>query len=207
MAATRWLTFDCYGTIADWNSCMLSALEPVAGGQGAALLTAYHQAESILEAGARWRPYREILTDGLALAAQRSGIALAAGGSGALVDAWPGMEIFDDVAEALADLVRSGWRLGVLTNCDDDLFSSTAAKLPAPFEVVVTAQQVRSYKPDLGHFRKFAELTGATPDSWIHVANSWVHDILPASRMELRSDWVDRGRTAHPHKVGERRII
>ena len=206
MAATRWLTFDCYGTIADWNSCMLSALEPVAGGQGAALLTAYHQAESILEAGARWRPYREILTDGLALAAQRSGIALPAAASDALVAAWPGMEIFDDVAEALTDLVRSGWRLGVLTNCDDDLFSSTAAKLPAPFEVVVTAQQVRSYKPDLGHFRKFAELTGATPDNWIHVANSWVHDILPASRMGLRSVWVDRDRTGHPAKFAERRI-
>ncbi len=180
MAATRWLTFDCYGTIADWNSCMLSALEPVAGAQADALLGAYHRAESILEAAPQWRPYREVLTDGLALAAQRSGIALAAGAAGALVAAWPGMEIFPDVAEALTDLVRSGWRLGVLTNCDDDLFASTAAKLPVPAEVVVTAEQVRSYKPDLGHFRKFAELTGATPASWIHVANSWVHDILPA---------------------------
>jgi 2-haloacid dehalogenase len=206
MAATRWLTFDCYGTIADWNSCMLSALEPVAGGQAAALLGAYHRVESILEAGPRWRPYREILTDGLTLAAQRSGIALPAGGSGALVAAWPGMSIFDDVAEALTDLVRSGWRLGVLTNCDDDLFSSTSEKLSMPFDVVVTAQQVQSYKPDLGHFRKFAELTGATPDTWIHVANSWVHDIAPASRMGLRSVWVDRDRTGHPAKFAERRI-
>jgi 2-haloacid dehalogenase len=206
MAATRWLTFDCYGTIADWNSCMQSALEPVAGGQAAALLAAYHRAESILEAEPQWRPYREILTDGLALAAQRSGVALAAGASGALVAAWPGMEIFDDAAEALTDLVRSGWRLAILTNCDDDLFSSTSAKLPVPFEVVVTAQQVQSYKPDLGHFRKFAELTGATPDSWIHVANSWVHDIAPAARMGLRSVWVDRDRTGHPAKFAERRI-
>ena len=142
MAATRWLTFDCYGTIADWNSCMLSALEPVAGTQ----------------------------------------------------------------AEALADLVRSGWRLGVLTNCDDDLFESTAEKLPTPVEVVVTAQQVRSYKPDLAHFRRFAELTDATPANWIHVANSWVHDILPAARMGLRSVWVDRDRTGHPAKFAERRI-
>lgn len=181
MAATRWLTFDCYGTIADWNSCMLSALEPVAGAQADALLGAYHRAESILEAAPQWRPYRDVLTDGLELGAQRSGVALPAGASGALVAAWPGMEIFPDVAEALTDLVRSGWRLGVLTNCDDDLFASTAAKLPVPAEVVVTAEQVRSYKPDLAHFRKFAELTGATPASWIHVANSWVHDILPAS--------------------------
>jgi 2-haloacid dehalogenase len=206
MAATRWLTFDCYGTIADWNSCMLSALEPLAGGQAEALLGAYHRAESILEAGPQWRPYREILSDGLGLAALRAGVPLPPGASDALVAAWPGMAIFADVAEALTDLVRTGWRLGVLTNCDDDLFSSTASKLPAPVEVVVTAEQVQSYKPDLAHFRRFAELTGATPDNWIHVANSWVHDILPASRMGLRSVWVDRDRTGHPAKFAERRI-
>src|ERR1700691_560243 len=57
MAATRWLTFDCYGTIADWNACMLSALEPVAGASAGALLAAYHRAESIVEAGPQWRPY------------------------------------------------------------------------------------------------------------------------------------------------------
>ena len=206
MAATRWLTFDCYGTIADWNSCMLSALEPVAGGQADALLGAYHRAESILEAGPRWRPYREVLIHGLALAASRAGVALPPGAEDALVDAWPGMSIFPDVAEALTDLVRSGWRLAVLTNCDDDLFASTAEKLPAPVEVAVTAQQVQSYKPDLAHFRRFAELTGATSDNWIHVANSWVHDILPASRMGLRSVWVDRDHTGHPAKFAERRI-
>jgi 2-haloacid dehalogenase len=206
MAASRWLTFDCYGTLADWNSCMLSALEPVAGPQAGTLLAAYHRAESILEASLPWRPYREVLTEGLALAARRSGVRLPAGAAGALAAAWPGMEIFDDAAEALTDLVRSGWRLAILTNCDDDLFESTAAKLPVPFELVVTAQQVRSYKPDLGHFRKFAELTGATPASWIHVANSWVHDIAPAARMGLRSVWVDRDRTGHPAKFAERRI-
>jgi 2-haloacid dehalogenase len=206
MAATRWLTFDCYGTIADWNSCMLSALEPVAGAHADALLAAYHRAESILEAGPGWRPYREILADGLALAADRAGVPLAPGAERALVAAWPEMAIFPDVAEALADLIRSGWRLGVLTNCDDDLFESTAKKLPAPVEVVVTAEQVQSYKPDLAHFRRFAELTGATPASWIHVANSWVHDILPASRMGLRSVWLDRDRTGHPAKFAERRI-
>jgi 2-haloacid dehalogenase len=185
---------------------MLSALEPVAGAQAAALLAAYHRSESILEAGPQWRPYREILTEGLALAAQRTGVPLAPGAAGALVAAWPGMSIFDDVAEALADLTATGWHLAVLTNCDDDLFESTAAKLPAPVELVVTAEQVRSYKPDLAHFRKFAELTEATPASWIHVANSWVHDILPASRMGLRSVWVDRDRTGHPAKFAERRI-
>jgi len=206
MAATRWLTFDCYGTVADWNACMLSALEPVAGAGSGALLAAYHRAESILEAGPKWRPYREILTDGLALAARRTGVSLPAAQAGVLVEAWPRMTIFPDVAEALAALASAGWHLAVLTNCDDDLFAGTSAGLTAAFEIVVTAEQVRSYKPDLGHFRKFAEMTGATPATWIHVANSWVHDILPASRMGLRSVWVDRDHTGHPAKFAERRI-
>ena len=206
MAATRWLTFDCYGTIADWNGCMLGALEPVAGAHAAAVLAAYHRAESVLEARPQWRPYREILTSGLTWAAQRTGVPLSPGDATAFVSAWPSMPIFDDVAEALGTLVSDGWQLAILTNCDDDLFATTAARLPVPFEVVVTAEQVGSYKPDLGHFRRFAELTGATPDNWIHVANSWVHDVLPASRMGLRSVWVDRDRTGHPAKFAERRI-
>jgi len=206
MPGTRWLTFDCYGTIADWNACMLGALQPVVGGHAPSLLATYHRAESILEAGPEWRPYREVLTDGLDMAARRSGIAITPEQAGAFVTAWPEMQVFPDVAEALDALVSFGWRLAILTNCDDDLFAATSASLPVPFDVAVTAEQVRSYKPDLGHFRKFAEMTGATPANWIHVANSWVHDILPAARMGLRSVWVDRDHTGHPAKFAERRV-
>jgi 2-haloacid dehalogenase len=206
MPSPRWLTFDCYGTLADWNSCMLGALEPVAGANAASLLARYHLAESIVEARPRWQPYRDILTEALALAARRSGITVSPGQAEVLEAAWPQMPVFDDVGEALGTLASFGWRLAILTNCDDDLFATTAARLPVPFDLVVTAQQVRSYKPDLGHFRKFAELTGATPANWIHVANSWVHDIAPAARMGLRSVWVDRDRTGHPAKFAERRV-
>ena len=207
MAATRWLTFDCYGTIADWNSCMLSALEPVAGAQADALLGRVppgrvHPRGRAAVAPVPGHPHRR------ARAGRRAerGRAARPGPRARWSTAWPGMAIFPDVDEALADLVRSGWRLGVLTNCDDDLFETTSEKLPAPVEVVVTAQQVRSYKPDLAHFRRFAELTDATSANWIHVANSWVHDVLPAARMGLRSVWVDRDRTGHPAKFAERRI-
>ena len=206
MPGTRWLTFDCYGTIADWNACMLDALQPVAGVHAEPLLAAYHRAESILEARPFFQPYREVLTDGLGLAARRVDVPLAEGKTGAFVEAWPSMPIFPDVAEALGTLASFGWRLAILTNCDDDLFAETSAQLPVSFEVVVTAEQVRSYKPDLGHFRRFAELTGATPANWIHVANSWVHDIAPAARMGLRSVWVDRDHTGHPAKFAERRV-
>jgi 2-haloacid dehalogenase len=206
MPGTRWLTFDCYGTIADWNTCMLGALRPIAGAHAESLLAAYHKAESILEALPQWRPYRDVLTDALALAARRAGISVRPEQAGAFVGAWPSMPLFPDVAEALGALTAQGWRLAILTNCDDDLFAETSANLPVPFEVVVTAQQVRSYKPDLAHFRKFAEMTGATPGNWIHVANSWVHDVLPAGRMGLRSVWVDRDHTGHPAKFAERRV-
>jgi 2-haloacid dehalogenase len=206
MPGTRWLTFDCYGTIADWNTCLLGALQPIAGNHAQSLLTAYHKAESIIEALPRWRPYRDVLSDALALAARRTGISIRPEQAGAFGTAWSSMTAFPDAAEALGALGSQGWRLAILTNCDDDLFALTAANLPVPFDVVVTAQQVRSYKPDLAHFQKFAEMTGATPGNWIHVANSWVHDVLPAARMGLRSVWVDRDRTGHPAKFAERRV-
>jgi 2-haloacid dehalogenase len=206
MAGDKWLTFDCYGTIADWNTCMREAIEPVAGAGAAAVLAAYHQAELVVEAGPSWRPYRDVLTAGLALAARRAGVPLSGADAGAFVAAWPRMTVFPDVGPALRDLARDGWRFAILTNCDDDLFASTAPKLPIAFDLVVTAEQVRSYKPELGHFRKFAETTGATSANWIHIANSWVLDILPAARMGLRSIWVDRDLTGHPAKLAERRI-
>lgn len=205
MADDKWLTFDCYGTIADWNAGMSAALTQVAGPSAATLLANYHRAELVLESGA-WRPYRDILADGLRIAAQRARLPLEEADEAAFARAWPRMPLFDDAGAALTALVSDGWKLAILTNCDDDLFATTKSRLPAPFAVTVTAQQVRSYKPDLVHFRKFAEITGATPENWIHVANSWVHDILPAARLGLRSVWVDRDLTGHPAKLADRRV-
>jgi 2-haloacid dehalogenase len=202
----KWLTFDCYGTIADWNTCMGGALEAIAGAEAGRLLAAYHQAELEIEAGPGWRPYREVLTAGLARAAAREQITLSRGGEEAFVRAWPDMPVFDDAGPALTRLRERGWRLAFLTNCDDDLFATTRTRLPAPFDLWVTAEEVRSYKPDLAHFRKFAEKTGVTKADWIHVANSWVHDMMPAARMGLRSVWVDRDLTGHPAKLADRRV-
>ena len=207
--ADKWLTFDCYGTIADWNSGMGSALADLAGVSGAdagRLLTAYHQAELEIEADPQWRPYREVLTAGLARAAEREGVRLPRGGEEAFVRAWPNIPVFDDAGPALATLRERGWRLAFLTNCDEDLFATTRSRLPVPFDEWVTAEEARSYKPDLGHFWRFAEKTGAARADWIHVANSWVLDILPAARMGLRCVWVDRDLTGHPAKLADRRI-
>ena len=207
--ADKWLTFDCYGTVADWNTCMVGALEGIAGLSGAdagRLLAAYHQAELEIEAGPGWRPYREVLTAGLARAAAREDITLPRGGAETFVRAWPDMPVFDDAGPALAALREHGWRLAFLTNCDDDLFATTRTRLPAPFDLWVTAEEVHSYKPDLAHFRKFAEKAGTSKANWIHVANSWVHDMMPAARLGLRSVWVDRDLTGHPAKLADRRV-
>jgi 2-haloacid dehalogenase len=185
---------------------MGAALEAIAGAKAGRLLVAYHQAELEIEAGPGWRPYREVLTAGLARAARREQITLPRGGEEAFVRAWPDMPVFDDAGAALTTLRERGWRLAFLTNCDDDLFATTRARMPAPFDLWVTAEEVRSYKPDLGHFRKFAEKTGVTRANWIHVANSWVHDMMPAARMGLRSVWVDRDLTGHPAKLADRRV-
>ena len=207
--ADRWLTFDCYGTIADWNTCMGGALTTIAGVSWAGagrLLAAYHQAELEIEAGPEWRPYREVLTAGLARAAAREHVRLPPGGEEAFVRAWPGMPVFDDAGPALAALREVGWRLAFLTNCDEDLFAGTRARMPVPFDLWVTAEEVHSYKPDLAHFRTFAEKTGAARADWIHVGNSWVHDMMPAARMGLRSVWVDRDLSGHPAKLADRRV-
>jgi 2-haloacid dehalogenase len=204
--ADKWLTFDCYGTIADWNTGMGAALETIAGKDSGRLLAAYHQAELELEAGPGWVPYREVLTAGLARAAERENVLLPEDGEQAFVRSWPDMPVFEDAGPALSALRDLGWRLAILTNCDDDLFETTRPRLPVHFDVVVTAQQVQSYKPDLRHFRAFAEKTKAGKENWIHVANSWVHDILPAARVGLRSVWVDRDLTGHPAKLADRRV-
>src|SRR5216684_4354153 len=132
--ADKWLTFDCYGTVADWNSCMGAALAAIAGVSGS-------DASRLLAAG-------------LARAAEREGITLRSGSEEAFVKAWPDMQVFDDAGPALTSLREHGWRLAFLTNCDDDLFATTRARMPAPFDLWVTAEEVRSYKPDLAHFRK-----------------------------------------------------
>jgi 2-haloacid dehalogenase len=207
--ADKWLTFDCYGTVADWNTCMRGALEGIAGisqTDASRLLIAYHQAELELEAGPGWRPYRDVLSAGLARAAEREELALPPGGPETLVRAWPDMQVFPDAGPALTALRERGWRLAFLTNCDEDLFASTRTRVPVPFEEWVTAEEVHSYKPDLAHFRRFEEKTGVIRTNWIHVANSWVHDMLPAARMGLRSVWVDRDLTGHPAKLADRRI-
>lgn len=180
---TRWASFDCYGTLVDWEAGMRGALGDDA------LLAAYHDAEREVQA-APFEPYREVLAAGLRRAAERCGAVL--DDEHVLARTLPEWPVYDDVGPALRRLRQDGWRLAILSNVDRDLIAGTLERLPVEFEIVVTAEDVRAYKPDLAHFRAFADRAGAH-EAWVHVACSLHHDIAPAGALGVPSVWIARG--------------
>jgi 2-haloacid dehalogenase len=188
-----WVTFDCYGTLADWLGGMRGALERHVGADDAErLLHAYHDLEAEVEARRPAPSYREVLTETLRRAAERERIVLPPGAERTLVEHWHELPIFDDVGAALGALRDAGWSLAILSNCDDDLLATTLERMPVPFDLTVTAEQVGSYKPDPGHWNAFAERTDGDRGRWVHAAQSWFHDIVTAAELGLPSVWVDR---------------
>jgi 2-haloacid dehalogenase len=201
VAGDRWVTFDCYGTLVDWWTGMGDAAKSVAGNKSGEVLDAYHAQELILEAERPAHSYRHVLQEGLRRAAEQTGVQLSGDGDRTFVNTWTEMPIFDDVGPALSQLREAGWRLAILTNCDDDLIAETQEHIPAHFDMVVTAEQVGSYKPDLEHFHAFRERSGVGEGDWVHAACSWMHDILPAARVGIPRVCVDRDRSGHPPGV------
>jgi 2-haloalkanoic acid dehalogenase type II len=192
------LTFDCYGTLIDWEAGLLAAFAPVLAAHGVEadpedLLARYARHEASAEAGP-YRRYRDVLASGLdgvgsELAFEPSADERAAFG-GSVVD-WPA---FPDSAAALARLTTR-FRLGVLTNCDDDLFAASNAKLGVTFDWIVTAEQVGSYKPAEANFQALFErlaADGVARDRILHVAQSLFHDHAPAKRLGMTTVWIDR---------------
>jgi 2-haloacid dehalogenase len=192
MSAPGWITFDCYGTLVDWNRGITAAMESVAPGRGAELRALYERVEPEVQAERPFRRYREVLAEGLRRSARIAGVELAAGDDRALAASLPEWPVFDDVGPSLGALHDAGYRLAVLSNVDPDLFAATRERLPVEIDLVVTAADVESYKPGLAHFERFRELSGAIPGEWVHTARSWFHDIVPAHRLGVPSVWVNR---------------
>jgi 2-haloacid dehalogenase len=185
------LTFDCYGTLIDWEAGLLAVLRPlVPEATDDQVLEVYAGHEARLEAG-DWLPYRTVLAEALADTCADFGVQvtpemmLAFGGS---VAGWPA---FPDSAAALAQL-RTRFDLGVITNCDDDLFEFSNERLGKPFRWVITAAQLKSYKPAKRNFEIALERIGVPRDRLVHVAQSLFHDHVPAKALGLRSVWVNR---------------
>jgi len=111
---------------------------------------------------------------------------------------------FNDVESLLAELRRRGYKLGVLTNCDDAQFEAAHRTFRKPFDLFVTAERIRARKPDLWHFRAFQLLAQVRKDHWVHIAADWQQDIVPAEAFGIHRVWLDRDGTGEPRRVGPR---
>jgi len=190
--ADRWLTFDCFGTLIDWRHGIQTTGELLFPGHGKAFLDAYIGLEAEVESEGSFKRYRAVLTETTRRAASRLALELRPDDATALVSTIPYWPPFDDVGPALAELRREGWKLALLTNCDRDIIALTQRRLPASFDAVVTAEDVSAYKPSPAHFRLFQSTFGSSAGAWIHVAQSYFHDIRPTHELGISRIWVNR---------------
>ena len=190
--ADRWLTFDCFGTLIDWRHGIQTTGELLFPGRGADFLDSYIKVEAEVETEGSFRRYRAVMTETVRRVAQRLSLDLKPDDATALVSTIPYWPAFADVGPALAALRREGWKFALLTNCDRDIIALTQRRLPASFDAVVTAEDVAAYKPSPAHFLLFKSTFGASAGAWIHVAQSYYHDIRPASELGIRRIWVNR---------------
>jgi 2-haloacid dehalogenase len=180
----RWASFDCYGTLIDWNAGIRGELARVFGQQRAdELLERYHELEPELEADGA-RSYREVLTEAM----RRLGAP--AGEEDALARSLPEWRPFPEVPEALERTRERGWKLAILSNTDRDFIDASMARLGVPFELAIVASEIGSYKPARGHWQAFERETGRRPD--VHVAASLFHDVAPANELGLATVWINR---------------
>lgn len=190
------ITFDCYGTLIDWDGGIAGAFARAVAETRARLdpgrvLEVYEEIEAEVEAEP-YRSYREVLTESARRVARRLGWALPEARAGFLADSLPLWIPFPDTNAALERLFKAGYRLGILSNVDDDLLAGTRKHFTVPFDPIVTAQQVRSYKPAAGHFLTARERIGGA--RWLHAAQSPFHDVTPAKRHGIPAAWINRKR-------------
>jgi 2-haloacid dehalogenase len=188
---SRWATFDCYGTLVDWRAGIGAELERLLG-DGDLLLERYHEVEPRVQ---RERPdaaYRDVMASVLAELASERGVELPEEERDALGRSLPGWPVFPEVPAALAEARSRGWRLAALTNSDRDLIDASLEAIGVPFDDTVVASEIGSYKPAHGHWRTFAETTGADGARHVHVAQSHFHDIAPAHELGIASVWINR---------------
>ena len=191
----RVLTFDCYGTLIDWESGMLEALRPLLRAHGESLtdeqaLELYGELEAEAEAG-EYQPYRKILEAVVRGFGERLGFEPSAQEAESLPESLKNWKPFPDTVAALKRL-KTRYKLAIVSNTDDDLFADTARLLEVPFDWVITAQQAGSYKPSHRNFKLALERVGLPPEQVLHCAQSIYHDVIPARELRLATVWVNR---------------
>ena len=191
MASDRWATFDCYGTLIDWNGGVRRELVRVFGEDRAdERLTRYHEIEPGLQTGGA-RSYREVMTETMReLGAPDQEVS-------GLAKALPSWGPFPEVRSSLEEARARGWKLAILSNTDRDFIDASMERIGVPFELAIVASEIGSYKPGHLHWSRFFEETAAPPERHVHVAQSYFHDIVPANELGLRSIWINRYGQSH----------
>ena len=189
------LTFDCYGTLIDWETGIFGALRPILTAHGrtvtdAELLEFYSELE--LQAEQReYQSYREVLKSVVRGFGERLGFVPSESEVRSLPESLANWLPFPDTVAALRKL-KSRYQLAITSNVDDDLFAVTARRLEVQLDHVITAQQARAYKPSLRVFKLAQERIGVKPTQWLHVAQSVYHDVVPAKSLGIATVWVNR---------------
>jgi 2-haloacid dehalogenase len=187
----RWATFDCYGTLVDWNGGIGAELARLFGAnQRERLLARYHEVEPEVESAHPGMRYRDVLALALQRLAVEASLELAPDEQGALGRSLPDWPVFPEVPAALEQARRHGIRLCILSNSDPDLLAASMERIGVPFDDAITASEIGSYKPAHGHWRAFADRHGRLPD--VHVGASLFHDVGPANELEIPVVWVNR---------------
>ncbi|MCA9519770.1 MAG: haloacid dehalogenase type II [Myxococcales bacterium] len=191
----RVLSFDCYGTLIDWESGILEALRPLLARKGVEptddeLLELHGRFEPAEQQGP-YRSYRRILEAVLERFAAHYGFVLDADERGVLADAVASWRPFPDTVAALQRLATR-FRLVVISNIDNEMFSGSARQLEVAFDDVITAEELRGYKPRQSNFTQAIVRIGERASAILHVAQSLYHDIAPAKKLGLSTVWVNR---------------
>ena len=191
----EYLTFDCYGTLINWEAGILGALRPVLSAHGIELsdddaLGLYGECEAESEAG-EYKTYRQILEGVIEAFGQRLGFSPSAAEIQSLPQSLANWPPFPDTVAALRRL-HTRYKVAIISNVDDDLFAATAELLQLPFDAVITAQQARSYKPSLNNFQLALRRIGKPKEKILHVAQSLYHDVVPTRELGWKNVWVNR---------------
>jgi 2-haloacid dehalogenase len=197
---TRWASFDCYGTLIDWNSGIRAELARMFGTDAApSLLARYHELEPQVQAEDPTRPYRDVLRLTLARLGD-----VPDGDEDALARSLPHWPPFAEVPIALEEARERGWKLAILSNTDRDFIEASKRQLGVQFDETVVASEIASYKPAHRHWEEFFARTGAARERHVHVAASLFHDIAPARELGLTSIWINRlNESADPEPTRE----
>jgi 2-haloacid dehalogenase len=190
--ATRWASFDCYGTLIDWNAGIRTELARIFGEPDAdRLLSRYHEHERRIQEDDPTRPYREVMAGVLAELARDERIELPPAEADALARSLPSWPAFDEVSDELRAARERGWRLAILSNTDRDLIEASMERIGVPFELAIVASEIGSYKPARGHWDAFTE-RASDRGPHVHVAASLYHDIAPAAELGIAAIWINR---------------